>query len=88
MQNDIQQLAEDLELMTADGLDDAIIGVTYDKVIEYHRVVYDYRKCVQILVERDDMEEREAEEFLDFNTVDAYVDDRQPIFMRPIIELI
>ena len=43
--------------------------------------VYDYEKCIQVLVERDGMTREDAEEFFDFNVVGAYVGENTPIFL-------
>ena len=43
---------------------DAVVGYTTDG-----RLVYDYNKMVDCLVKQDDMEEIEAMEWIDYNTV-------------------
>ena len=65
------------EAVFADGFDAAIIG--YDANCT---VVYDYDKCMKILMERDSMTEHEAHEFMEFNVVNAYVGDFTPIFIH------
>lgn len=79
----IDELAEqNPEALTADGFEDAIIGVT----INHHHpmvVVYDYRKCVEILVAQG-MTDEEAEEYLSFNTLGAYVGEHGPLYMERI----
>lgn len=79
----IDELAEqNPEALTADGFEDAIIGVT----INHHHpmvVVYDYRKCVEILVSQG-MTDEEAEEYLSFNTLGAYVGEHGPLYMERI----
>ena len=61
----------------ADGFDAAIIG--YDTNCT---VVYDYDKCMKILMQRDSMTEHEAHEHMEFNVVGAYVGDFTPIFIH------
>ena len=61
----------------ADGFDAAIIG--YDANCT---VVYDYDKCMKILMERDSMTEHEAHEYMEFNVVSAHVGDFTPIFIH------
>ena len=61
----------------ADGFDEAIIG--YDANCT---VVYDYSKCMKILMERDNMPDHEAHEHMEFNVVGAYVGDFTPIFIH------
>lgn len=79
----IDELAElNPEALTADGFGDAIIGVT----INHHHpmvVVYDYRKCVELLVAQG-MTDEEAEEYLSFNTLGAYVGEHGPLYMERI----
>ena len=65
------------EALFADGFDEAIIG--YDANCT---VVYDYDKCMKVLMERDSMTEHEAHEFMEFNVVSAYVGDFTPIFIH------
>lgn len=77
---------DDLELLNpeallADGFEDALIGYTQN----FHHAtvaVYDYGKCVQVLVDRDGMSIEEAEEFLSFNTLDADFGENGPLFVE------
>lgn len=69
------------EALLADGLESAIVGWT----LNHHaptRVVYDYDKCVAALVERDGMSPEEADEFLSFNTLGAYVGENGPVYVK------
>lgn len=79
----MDELAElNPEALTADGFEDAIIGVT----VNHHHpvvVVYDYRKCVETLVSQG-LSEEDAVEHLDFNTLGAYVGKNGPLYMEPI----
>ena len=68
-------------MLKADGLDDAVIGRTYDMATQESRLVYSVDKCITILVERDGMDHSEAREYLEHNTLCAYVDKSQPIFV-------
>lgn len=89
MQIDKRQLLQDqygdpadTALLFADGFDDAIIGVTYDRGAREpgYRVVYDQERCIEILVEGG-MDEEEAEEYFDFNTEGAYVGAQTPVYI-------
>jgi hypothetical protein len=68
------------EIVTADGFDDAIIGLA-ERFGQLTVVAYDKRKCIQILMERDGMDYEEAEEFFSFNVIGAWVGDSTPIFV-------
>lgn len=43
--------------------------------------VYDYEKMVRVLMRRDKMGREEAEEYLDFNVVGAWVGEGTPIIL-------
>lgn len=79
----LEELAElNPEALTADGFEGAIIGVT----VNHHHpvvVVYDYRKCVEILIGQG-LSEEDAEEYLSFNTLGAYVGENGPLYMERI----
>ena len=67
--------------LLADGFDEAIDGMC----IQFGQlpiVAYDYNKCLQILMDRDGMNRREAEDYFDFNVVGAYMDPNSPVFIR------
>lgn len=67
------------EAVVADGFEDAYIGYTYG--MSSAVAVYDYYRCISVLVSRDGMSPLEAVEFLDHNTVFAYVGQFTPIFL-------
>jgi hypothetical protein len=69
------------QALLADGLEDALVGYT---VNHHHPVVavYDIEKCVKVLVERDGMKPEDADEFLSFNTLGAYVGKNGPLYVR------
>lgn len=63
----------------ADGFEDAYIGHTLG--VRPSVAVYDYERCVDVLMERDRMTREEAIEYLNFNTVYAYVGEGTPMFL-------
>lgn len=69
---------EDAVVFDNPDYDDAIIGATTEG-----SAVYDYDEMVRILVERDGMEELEAIDFIDYNTIRAlpYAGDNAPVIM-------
>lgn len=71
----------DLELLKADGFDEAVIGVVFDKVIGVARLAYSRCQCLEILMNRDGMTEDEALEYFDFNVEGAYVGEKTPIWV-------
>jgi hypothetical protein len=72
-------VAKDEEFVLAEGLDEAIIGVSHGP--DGHRVVYDVEKCVGVLVDRDSMNRAEAREFLEYNTFHSWVGHNSPMFI-------
>ena len=66
-------------LLFADGFDEAIIGVSLGGT---YRTVYDARLMVAKLIREDEMDYAGAWEYLDFNTFQAHVGDRTPIYVN------
>jgi hypothetical protein len=73
---------EDIKILKDFSYDDALIGVSDD-----NRAIYDYGKMVDWLVEKEDMSEEEAEEWIDYNTLRAlpYFGKDAPIVMHRLI---
>ena len=69
------------EALLADGLEAALVGYTVNHH-HAHVAVYDINKCIEVLVDRDGMSHEEADEFLSFNTLGAYVGENGPIYIR------
>ena len=68
------------EAMMADGFDDAILGMC----IQFGQepvVAYNYNKCVEILKNRDGMDDSEAIEYMEYNVVGAYMGVNSPVFI-------
>jgi hypothetical protein len=74
----VEQYGDD-ELLFADGFDESIIGVSIGTP---HRVVYDARFMVATLIMNDSMGYSDAWEYLEFNTFQAYVGERTPIYVN------
>ena len=67
-------------LLKADGFNHAIIGVGY-RCGQPCIVAYDVEKVIEILVSRDGMSTKEAEEFFEFNIAGAWVGDETPVWV-------
>jgi len=72
--------ADDEIPIYAVGFDDALIGI--GRQFNINVAVYDYIKCVEILMSRDNMDAEEAIEFMEYNVVGAYVGPRTPVFVE------
>lgn len=62
-------------ILSADGLDDAIIGLEMNSM----RLIYSVSKCLDIFI-LDGMTEEEALEFFEFNVSGAYMGEHTPIW--------
>jgi hypothetical protein len=63
--------------LTADGFDDAVIGLNDVS----RRLIYNVHKCAELMMEGDGMERDEAYEFLEFNAIGAYYGEKTPIWV-------
>lgn len=67
-------------MISYDGFEDCVIERLCTRAGQ-EVLVYDYDKCVQVLIARDGMEYEEAVEYMAFNVVSMYVGEGTPIFM-------
>jgi hypothetical protein len=70
----------EIEALFADGLDDAVIGLTRDLSSGAYRVVYDTARVVHVLMNDHGMDYDEAVEHLEHNIVGAYMGDNTPVW--------
>jgi hypothetical protein len=75
---EIIEMYPEEEFLTADGFDDAVIGVEPNSM----RLVYDRDKMIGILISDEELTELDAIEYLEFNTWNAYVGEKTPIFIE------
>ena len=80
------------DLLKSYGLEESIVFVNPDyesAIVGYTpdgRIVYRYSEMIRYLMETDSMSEEDAAEFIDYNTVGAYIENG-PIIMYDIEEL-
>ena len=82
MNEKLQMLTDyypDEEFLSADGLEDAIIGVYGEKL------VYSQAKVLDILVKRDGMTDEEALEHFSFNIEGSYMGEKTPIWVDDLM---
>ena len=78
----MDELAElNPEALVADGFSSAYIGHASPQFNAPPLAVYDFNKCVKILMERDEMDYAEALEFFEFNVLGAYMGEGTPMFL-------
>ena len=79
----LNDMFEGLLFLSEREFDEAILGVA-ERIGMSPIVAYDTAKIIDILCERDGMEDEEGAEFFEFNIAGAYVGDRTPIFIAQI----
>ena len=67
-------------MLMADGFEGAFVGVAR-RCGQPDLAVYSVRRCRDILVERDGMTHEDAADFLEFNTVGAWMGELTPIWL-------
>lgn len=70
---------EETEALFADGFENALIGIGTQ--FNTDLAVYDYDKCIDILVERDHMTPEDAHEHMSFNVLGSWVGPHTPVFI-------
>lgn len=71
------------EFLIADGFDDAVIGVDYGS----SRLIYSCKKCIEILIEQEEMTAEDAIEHFQYNVAGAWVGEKTPIWCEDSYEL-
>ena len=75
---EIIEMFPEEEFLKADGFDSAIVGVEPNSM----RLVYNRDKMIGILMTDEEMNEIDAIEYLEFNTWNAYVGEKTPIYIE------
>jgi len=75
----------DITTLSADGFDDAVLGVACIKQTGIYVLVYSVAKCLDILIKRDHMSKEEAYEYFEFNVEGAYVGEKTPIWVDDMV---
>ena len=71
----------DEDILTANGFDDAVIGID-DKTM---RVIYSVTKCIEILMSEMDMSMEESVEFFEFNVKGSELGDKTLIWCEDML---
>ena len=69
-------------MLEAHGLQDAIVGSCFDNATQELRLVYDLKKCVEIISDREGISKEVAAEWLPYNTITCLGGQDQPIFLE------
>jgi hypothetical protein len=66
--------------LLAVGFENAFVGI--GQQFNQELAIYDYYKCIEILMTRDGMSRDEAIEFMEYNVIGAYVGPGTPVFLE------
>jgi hypothetical protein len=70
----------DEEIMLMDGFEEAFIGFSR-RCGQPTLATYSFDKMIQVLVERDDMNVIEAEEYISYNCAGAWMGELTPVIL-------
>lgn len=79
------KLPEDLECITWDNCDDALVGYA-ERCGQPALAVYDYEKLVEVFLAQG-MSQEEAVEWIEFNIAGAWVGEQTPLLLHRPAEL-
>lgn len=75
-----ERLAEqNPDALLADGFEDALVGIS-NRFGQPPLALYDYDRCIEILMARDKMSYEDAVEFFEFNVAGSWVGENTPAF--------
>jgi len=78
----LESMGENALLM--DGFDEALIGFS-QRINEPLLAVYSWEKMIDVCIERDGMDDEEAEEYISYNCIGAWVGEQTPIIVMPVL---
>ena len=67
-------------ILLADGFEEAYLGQA--RQFTTWVAVYDYDRCLDVLMQRDGMSRDEASDFFEFNVVGGWVGKQTPVFLE------
>jgi hypothetical protein len=73
----------DETVLLMDGFDEALIGFS-ERMNNPTLAVYSWEKMMSVCIERDGMTSEQAEEYISFNCLGAWVGEGTPIIVLPL----
>ena len=70
------------KMRLADGFEDAFVGTTISAFGRKQVAIYDYDKCILILMHDNHMTEDDAIEYFDYNVIGSWVGEDTPIYIN------
>ena len=76
-------MERDESALLMDGFDEALIGFS-QRINEPLLAVYSWEKMMDVCMSRDGMTDEEADEYISFNCISAWVGEQTPIIVMPL----
>ena len=70
------------KMRLADGFEDAFVGTTISAFGRKQVAIYDYDKCILILMHDNHMTEDDAIEYFDYNVMGSWIGEETPIYIN------
>jgi len=87
-EQEIKELEDDLRKWDEEHDDGALFVPNFDAAligvgVQFSReiAIYDYDKCLDVLIDRDGMDVEDAIDYMEYNVLGAYVGKSTPIFL-------
>ena len=74
-------------MIILEGFDSAILGVGESAGWDSPCIVYDYQKCLDVLIQKHDWEKEDAIQWMDLNVINAHMGEGNPVFVFPSQDL-
>ena len=74
-------------MIILEGFDAAILGGGESAGWDSLRVVYDYQKCLDVLMQQNDWGREDAIEWMDYNVINTHMGKGNPVFVFPSVDL-
>jgi hypothetical protein len=68
-------------VLSADGFESCVLGVGR-RCGQPDLIVYSIERCAELLVERDGLDYSEAMDYLEFNSIGAWVGEETPVWVH------
>ena len=76
-------MERDESALLMDGFDEALIGFS-QRINEPLLAVYSWEKMMDVCMSRDGMTDEEADEYISFNCIGAWIGEQTPIIVMPL----
>ncbi len=74
-------------MIVLEGFEEALIGVGECVGVESPVMVYDYNKCLTVLMKQNNWDIEDAIEWMDYNVLSTHMGEANPVFVFPTKDL-